>query len=58
MKLKKLKLESENPIYFKISEAYSILMNWSTDKKIISDNIKIFKENMFKMWFDVDFKFY
>lgn len=58
LKLKKLKLESENPIYFKISEAYSILMNWSTDKKIISDNIKIFKENMFKMWFDVDFKFY
>lgn len=57
-KLKKLKLESENPIYFKISESYSILMNWSTDKKIISDNIKIFKENMFKMWFDVDFKFY
>ena len=58
LKLKKLKLESENPIYFKISESYSILMNWSTDKKIISDNIKIFKENMFKMWFDVDFKFY
>ena len=58
LKLRKLKLESENPIYFKISESYSILMNWSTDKKIISDNIKIFKENMFKMWFDVDFKFY
>lgn len=58
LKLKKLKLQNENPIYFKISESYSILMNWSTDKKIISDNIKIFKENMFKMWFDVDFKFY
>jgi hypothetical protein len=27
LKLRKLKLESENPIYFKISESYSILMN-------------------------------
>lgn len=58
IKLKRLELKKENPIYLNLAESYNILMHWSTDKSVIEKNIKIFKENMFKMWFNVDFKFY
>jgi hypothetical protein len=58
IKLKRLELKKENPTYLNLAESYNVLMHWSTDKSVIEKNIKIFKENMFKMWFNVDFKFY
>ncbi|MDD5213021.1 MAG: hypothetical protein PHG82_01170 [Candidatus Gracilibacteria bacterium] len=58
IKLKRLELKKENPIYLNLAESYNILMHGSTDKSVIEKNIKIFKENMFKMGFNVDFKFY
>lgn len=58
LKLNRLELKKENPIYLNLTESYNVLMNWSTDKEILEKNIKIFKESMFKIWFNVDFKFY
>lgn len=58
LKLKKLRLRKENPVYLNLAESYNILMNWSTNKELLAKNIKIFSENMFKIWFNVDFKFY
>jgi hypothetical protein len=58
LKLKKLTLKKLNPIYLKIAESHNILMNWSTNKELLAKNIEIFSKNMFKLWFNVDFKFY
>lgn len=58
IKLKRLELKKENPIYLNLAESYNVLMHWSPNKELLAKNIEIFKKNMFKMWFNVDFKFY